>query len=903
MTSPTTGDASRIARQAQAVFRRLFLSWLDGKLITHLDHFEGSEHLPERGPVILVPNHESYFDGFAITALMWKIAGRHVRIPTNVKALGNPFVAFCQTAGGAVPIDPADREQTYARLSALLERGEAVVLFPEGTRSDGTAMHPFKLGAFNLAVAHGVPILPVALRGFAGILPKGQLRFRRGARGGLVFGPPVDPADSRFAGRDAQETARHLRAHVRGWLEEAALDPPAVERKTREIAALARRADVALEALLDGNAELITRRDAARVRRIVSACAILGQFSFDLDLQDVRAQGFQLADLPPYRAVFALPRYRARLSALLRQRENHSYLNYCAGLLQLRLPRLLGGGDAQEALRRFKAAHDAAARDGYPQARFAHGLATALARTGARKHAIALLQDTFDGPQTINGPRALRRRERGMALMSKLQRSDPSTPDLPSRPLRGFELVMAQTRISDIIVGQIEGVLDFAQVFDAASALQQRHPGLRARVVWPEGRDARSVFEYLPADQTRLHVTEARPPKGARPVDRPFWQEVAEREVNHLFDLSDGYMFRVTWLPESGHVILNAQHSVIDGVSLMRLLHDFARHCAGQELGPNLPPTPPALRSAPKLSLLEKAVGLVHRESFLRARSRFAEWSPLPIAGRLEKGETPATECYFAEGDSASFDAITAACHAHGVTVGGAYAAAIQCAMLHISGASFGGKQKYYVPMDFSLRRFIAGADAAQEAVGLFSGVAPVIFDGDPSASFWELAASFTETSRGEIKHKSPVIFHQVFDRFFNLEKAYARYRLGREDGGGAGGPLTMSNVGKFPFPPQTGAVRINAVHGMSASQKGGSMLYFWLRSVNGRLFYSATSMAPAATRDFGAAFFDLVVFLMERSTGADASNLPLRDYIPRAAAEHRAKANTRLVPEPEPVV
>ncbi|GFE51891.1 hypothetical protein So717_36440 [Roseobacter cerasinus] len=890
---PDVGNESRIIRQAHAAVFRMLLSYLDRKLETHLKYFAGSEHIPRTGPVIIVPNHQSYFDGFAITALVWKLTGRKVRIPTNIKALTNPLVAFLQVAGGAVPIDPAAKADTYARMTALLQRGEAVVIYPEGTRSDGTMLHPFRYGAFNLAVDLGVPILPVTVRNFANVLPKGSLRFKAGETGSIVFGAPIDPRSQRFAGADPQEVARRICDEVRGWIHSTAFrtvsDQEVAQQVSAEVSAVARRADDDLEDLLDQGAELITRQDAARVLQITSAKNILRQTNFDLDLQELRAVGFRVGDLPLYRAVFELGYYKTLLEAALAQDGTHAYLNYCAGLLQLRLPRLLGGGDPLAAVRYFETAYETAETYGYPKARFVHGYAKALAGQGETASALSLLQTTFDGTQSISGVRALRRRERGLALMTKLQQTDTTTATPPTRPLRGFELVMAQTRISDIIVAQIDGIFDFAQVFDAASALQQRHPGLRARVVWPEGRDKRPVFEYQPADQTRLHVREERPAQGRDAEARPFWEEVAEREVNHLFDLSEGYMFRLTWLPESGHVILNAQHAVIDGVSLMRLLHDFARHCAGEDLGPDLPPTEAALVSAPKVNLLEKIVGLIHRESFIRARTRFAEWSTLPIAGRLKKGAQMVTDCHFHDGDPANFDKITAACRAQGVTVGGAYAAAIQCAMLHFSKSSFGPKEKYYVPMDFSLRRFIPGGDRAQESVGLFSGVSPVIFNGDPSASFWELARSFMEASRAEIDTKSPLIFHQVFDRFFNLERAYDKYNLHCVDGGGVGGPLTMSNVGKFPFDPQVGPVRIRSLHGMSASQKGGAMLYFWLRSVNGRFFYSGTSVNPAADRDFAAEFFAFVVFLMENCVSAAAQDKAIREYIPEAASLHQA--------------
>lgn len=905
---PNVGDESLVTRQAQSAFFRLLLSYIDRKIHSHLEYFSGSDNIPSHGPVIIVPNHQSYFDGFVLTSLFWKLTNRMVRIPTNIKALTNPLTTFCQVAGGAVPINPSDKSDTYARISALLEQGEAVVIYPEGTRSDGTFLHPFKFGAFNLAVATGVPILPVAVRNFAGILPRGSLKFQPGQTGSIVFGELIDPASPRFAGDDKKAVAARICTEVRDWMEKTVFTPPSpadVQRAiTKEVTAVACRADTELEALLDQNAELITRKDADRILNITGTSRILGATNFELDLQELRAVGFRVGDMPFYRAVFSLGQYKALLDAALAQDSAHAYLNYCIGLLQLKLPRLIGGGDIDTAVQCFKTAYVNAARDGYPQTRFVHGYALALARQGRKNEALSLLKATFDGARQASGLRELRRRERGMALMSKLAHADETTPTPPNRPLRGFELVMAQTRISDLIIGQVDGIVDFSQVIDAAGALQKRHPGLRARVVWPEGRDKRPVFEYQPADEMRLHVREVRSENWESTDDRPLWEQVAEAEVNHLFDLSEGYMFRVTWLPESGHIILNAQHSVVDGVSLMRLLHEFTAHCAGKDIGGELPPTASALESGPKVNIMEKVVGWFHREIFIRARVKFHEWSTLPLNGKLAKNAQIKTETYFADGDPDRFDEIRRACRAHGVTVGSTYAAAIQCAMLHFSRSSYGPKEKYYVPMDFSLRRYIPNGDTAQEAVGLFSGSAPVIFDGDPTMTFWEMAKKFGEKSQAEIDMKSPLIFHQVFDKFHNLEKAYEKYGLHCVNAGGAGGPLTMSNVGKFPYDAKIGEVRLNAVHGMSASQRGGAMLYFWLRSVQGRFFYSGTAINPATTRERGQGFFDLVVFLMENCLTPDAGNKAIRDYIPDAVARYDAakKAPASAVRHPEAV-
>lgn len=180
------------------VFFYFFMSYVDKKMEAHLYGFIGLKNIPKQGPVIVIPNHQSYFDGFVITSLFWKLVNRKVKIPTNIKALRNPVVRECQIAGGAVPIDPNDTTGTYEVISNLLDNDEAVVMYPEGTRSDSTFLHPFKYGAFNLAVEHNIPILPVAIKDFSKVLPKGSLQFKKGTQGQIVFGELIHPSDSKF---------------------------------------------------------------------------------------------------------------------------------------------------------------------------------------------------------------------------------------------------------------------------------------------------------------------------------------------------------------------------------------------------------------------------------------------------------------------------------------------------------------------------------------------------------------------------------------------------------------------------------------------------------------------------------------------------------------------------------
>jgi putative phosphoserine phosphatase/1-acylglycerol-3-phosphate O-acyltransferase len=73
-------------------------------------------------------------------------------------------------------IDRGDREQAVGALREAVETvrsGVAVVIAPEGTRSRGGELGPFKKGGLRLAMAAGVPVVPVVLHNARDVLPRG----------------------------------------------------------------------------------------------------------------------------------------------------------------------------------------------------------------------------------------------------------------------------------------------------------------------------------------------------------------------------------------------------------------------------------------------------------------------------------------------------------------------------------------------------------------------------------------------------------------------------------------------------------------------------------------------------------------------------------------------------------
>ncbi len=149
-------------------------------------------------PHIIVANHCSYVDSVVIAAVLPE-AHRFIakaelqRVPLLATWLRNIGTVFIERS------EPAQSVAEVGRLEQELAKGNSLVMFPEGTFTRETGLKPFHLGAFRVAVASGVPVIPVTLRGTRSLLRDGQWLLRRMPVSAVV-GAPLAPsaADERF---------------------------------------------------------------------------------------------------------------------------------------------------------------------------------------------------------------------------------------------------------------------------------------------------------------------------------------------------------------------------------------------------------------------------------------------------------------------------------------------------------------------------------------------------------------------------------------------------------------------------------------------------------------------------------------------------------------------------------
>ncbi|MBZ0168632.1 acyl-phosphate glycerol 3-phosphate acyltransferase [Candidatus Methylomirabilis lanthanidiphila] len=157
-------------------------------------HIEGQEFIPRTGPVILAANHVSYIDPVIIAIAV----RRPVRFMAKKELFRVPLLGWLIRQFGTFPVNrDGTNLQAFKRATSLLEAGEIVAIFPEGTRGDGIRLRPAKPGIGLMAARTGAPVIPVFHKGTEKVFPRGAW-LPRPYRIAIKFGMPY-----RFTGEQA----------------------------------------------------------------------------------------------------------------------------------------------------------------------------------------------------------------------------------------------------------------------------------------------------------------------------------------------------------------------------------------------------------------------------------------------------------------------------------------------------------------------------------------------------------------------------------------------------------------------------------------------------------------------------------------------------------------------------
>ncbi|MFW5722750.1 MAG: AMP-binding protein, partial [Desulfohalobiaceae bacterium] len=154
---------------------------------------QGKENIPSHGPVVLLPNHQSYLDPLVLAACLdIGFLDRTYWAGWTGVMFRNPLARFLSRITQVVPIDPQRAARSSLAFGAVvLKRERNLVWFPEGQRSPNGTLLPFKPGLGLLLDRYPVTVVPVAIQGTHQALPPGRAWPRR-VRFTVTFGSPWD---------------------------------------------------------------------------------------------------------------------------------------------------------------------------------------------------------------------------------------------------------------------------------------------------------------------------------------------------------------------------------------------------------------------------------------------------------------------------------------------------------------------------------------------------------------------------------------------------------------------------------------------------------------------------------------------------------------------------------------
>ncbi len=214
--------------QAMAFGARIF-----ARGITRI-RFEGAvDEIPREGPVIIASNHASNFDAVVLGAWLTPKLGRRIHWLGKKELFDWPLVGWMARNGGVHPVDrDAADVEAFRLASRILDEGNILFVFPEGTRSQDGALQAARDGVAVLALRSGAQIVPIGIGGSSDVWPRGQRFPHPGGRITVRIGRPFRVADELPPGTD-RRTAKGL---ATGLIMRriAELLPPASAASTRD---------------------------------------------------------------------------------------------------------------------------------------------------------------------------------------------------------------------------------------------------------------------------------------------------------------------------------------------------------------------------------------------------------------------------------------------------------------------------------------------------------------------------------------------------------------------------------------------------------------------------------------------------------------------------------------------
>jgi cytidylate kinase len=166
--------------------------------------------IPETGPLIIASNHASSADPVLIGAFLNGRLGRPLNWLGKRELVETPVIGYFMRRAGIHPVDRRTADvEAFRTAMRILESGNILTVFPEGTRSQDGALQAVREGVAVLALRSGAPVLPVGVADSDRLWRKGSLLPRPGASVTVRYGRPFVVADELDAAGLGDSGRRH----------------------------------------------------------------------------------------------------------------------------------------------------------------------------------------------------------------------------------------------------------------------------------------------------------------------------------------------------------------------------------------------------------------------------------------------------------------------------------------------------------------------------------------------------------------------------------------------------------------------------------------------------------------------------------------------------------------------
>ena len=154
--------------------------------------FKGTENIPQEGPMIIAPNHQSYLDAALLSVGLPMKTLRESYFYATEEHVQGALRQYFARHNNIIIMEWSNLRDSILKMSEVLKRGKNLIIFPEGSRTRTGRMTDFKKTFAILARELQVPIVPVCIRGAFEALPRYK-RFISPSKIKVEFLKPVQP--------------------------------------------------------------------------------------------------------------------------------------------------------------------------------------------------------------------------------------------------------------------------------------------------------------------------------------------------------------------------------------------------------------------------------------------------------------------------------------------------------------------------------------------------------------------------------------------------------------------------------------------------------------------------------------------------------------------------------------